>query len=159
MIELRDIGADDWKLWRELRLAALEEAPYAFGSTLEDWADASEQRWRDRLNTPGAFQVIAHLDGTPAGMAGGLPMDGAAELVGMWIAPTGRGRGVGDALIQAVENWARGNDIRTLNLSVAVGNEPAHKLYLRNGFADTEEVEWDDKNGVLHPLIRMRKQL
>jgi GNAT superfamily N-acetyltransferase len=161
VIELHDIGADDWKLWRDLRLAALEEAPYAFGSTLADWADASEQRWRDRLGVPNAYQVIVSFEGTPAGMGGGFLTEDpqVAELVSMWVAPPGRGRGVGDAVIAAVEQWARGNDAHTLMLSVAVGNEAAHKLYLRNGFTDTEEVEWDDKHGVLHPLIRMRKQL
>jgi GNAT superfamily N-acetyltransferase len=161
VIELNDIGADDWKPWRELRLAALEEAPYAFGSTLADWVDAPEQRWRDRLNVPGAYQVIASLDGTPIGMAGGFQTEDpqVAELVAMWVAPAGRGQGVGDAVIAAVEQWARGNGAHTLMLSVAIGNESAHTLYLRNGFTDVEEVEWSDPNGALHPLIRMRKQL
>jgi GNAT superfamily N-acetyltransferase len=161
VIELNDIGADDWKLWRELRLAALEEAPYAFGSTLADWVDAPEQRWRDRLSVPGAYQVIASLDGTPIGMAGGMPKDDSPtpELVSMWIAPAGRGYGVGDALMAAVEAWARGTGTDALMLSVAVGNEAAHKLYLRNGFADVEDVELSAQNGVLHRLTRMRKQL
>jgi len=36
MIEARVLSEDDWKLWRELRLAALTEAPYAFGAQLSD---------------------------------------------------------------------------------------------------------------------------
>jgi hypothetical protein len=66
--ELQVVGPDDWKVWRELRLAALEEAPYAFGSRLADWVDAPEERWRERLSVPGAYQVIASLDGTPSGI-------------------------------------------------------------------------------------------
>jgi len=160
VIDLQDIGADDWKLWRDLRVAALTEAPYAFGSQLADWVDAPEERWRDRLSAPGAYQVIAGLDGTPVGMVGGFPGEetGTAELVSMWIAPAGRGRGVGDTLITAIAQWAAGIGARVLKLSVADGNDPAHKLYLRNGFADTDELGDLMPDGVRRELV-MRRQL
>ena len=160
MIELQDIGPDDWKLWRELRLAALTEAPYAFGSQLADWADAPEDRWRERLSVPGAYQLIASLDGTPAGMAGGLRAEEpeAAELVSMWIAPAGRGQGVGDALMTAIADWARAAGARVLKLSVVDGNDPAHNLYLRSGFTDTDELGDLMADGI-HREIVMRKPL
>jgi GNAT superfamily N-acetyltransferase len=160
MIELQDVGPDDWKLWRELRLAALTEAPYAFGSQLADWADAPEDRWRERLSVPDAYQVIASLDGTPVGMAGGFRAEepGTAELVSMWIAPAGRGQGVGDALMTAIEDWARGTGATVLKLSVVDGNDPAHNLYLRSGFADTDELGDLMPDGV-HREIVMQKQL
>lgn len=161
MIDVQEIGPDDWKTWRDLRLAALEEAPYAFGSRLADWADATEDRWRERLSVPRSCQVVAPLDGTPVGMAGGFLAEepGLAQLVSMWVAPAGRGRGVGDRLMLAVEEWARGTGAHTLELSVAVGNDPAHQLYLRSGFADDREVEEPATDGVLERLIMMRKQL
>jgi len=160
VIELKSVGPDDWKLWRELRLAALAEAPYAFGSQLVDWADAPEERWRERLSVPTAYQVIASLDGTPVGMAGGFRADepGVAELVSMWIAPAGRGQGVGDALMTAIEDWARAAGARVLKLSVVDGNDPAHNLYLRSGFADTDELGDLMPDGV-HREIVMRKAL
>lgn len=160
MVEIKEIGPDDWKLWRELRLAALEEAPYAFGSKLADWIDAPEQRWRERLTAPGAYQVIAGLDGTPVGMAGGFPGEepGTAELVSMWIAVSGRGRGVGNVLMATIETWARGNGATVLKLSVADGNDPAHNLYLRNGFTDTDELGDLMADGVRRELV-MHKQL
>ena len=160
MIELKSVGPDDWKLWRELRLAALAEAPYAFGSQLVDWADAPEERWRERLSVPTAYQVIASLDGTPVGMAGGFRADepGVAELVSMWIAPAGRGQGVGDALMAAIEDWARAAGARVLKLSVVDGNDPAHNLYLRSGFADTDELGDLMPDGV-HREIVMCKPL
>ena len=160
MIELQDIGPDDWKLWRELRLAALTEAPYAFGSQLADWADAPEDRWRERLSVPGAYQLIASLDGTPVGMAGGFLAEEpeAAELVSMWIAPAGRGQGVGDALMTAIEDWARDAGARVLKLSVVDGNDLAHNLYLRSGFADTDELGDLMPDGV-HREIVMRRPL
>ncbi|GAA1135854.1 GNAT family N-acetyltransferase [Kribbella jejuensis] len=158
MIDIRPIGPDDWKAWRELRLAALQEAAFAFGSQYADWADAPEERWRQRLSEPGAYQVIASIDGTPAGMAGGFPHDNEAELVSMWVAPEGRGKGVGNALMQAIENWARTIGVTALKLSVVPGNDPAHNLYLRHGYVDTDELGDLMPDGVRRELV-MRKPL
>ncbi|WP_329003724.1 GNAT family N-acetyltransferase [Kribbella sp. NBC_00709] len=159
MIEIEAVGPDDWKAWRELRLAALEEAAFAFGSQLADWVDATEERWRERLSAPGAYQVIATIDGTPVGMAGGFPEgEAAAELVSMWVAPAGRGKGVGNALMTAIEDWARGIGATVLELSVVPGNDPAHDLYERHGYVDTEELGDLMADGVGREIV-MRKQL
>ncbi|KAB8075879.1 acyl-CoA N-acyltransferase [Aspergillus leporis] len=140
MIDLRNIGPDKWEIWKHLRLAALIEAPYAFGSKLAEWRNAPEKQWRDRLCIPGAYQVIAFLHGTAVGMAGGLRTDKPeiAELVSMWVVPAVRGRGIGDALIAAVEEWAQGIGATRLRLEVVEDNNPALNLYLRNGFIEVE---------------------
>jgi ribosomal protein S18 acetylase RimI-like enzyme len=144
MIELRVLSGDDWRLWRELRLQALEEAPGAFSSTLTDWRGDrdAEPRWRDRLaNVP--FNVIAELNGKAAGMVGATwpDSDSSVELISMWVAPFARGRGVGDALIDAVIAWARERRAARVVLTVMESNEFATKLYRRHRFADAGAVE------------------
>jgi ribosomal protein S18 acetylase RimI-like enzyme len=144
MIELRALTPDDWPIWRELRLAALAEAPRAFGAQLADWQGEGdrEERWRARLSIPGSYNVVALRAGEPVGMASGVPTGDPAvvELISMWVAPAGRGRGVGDELVRDIERWARGVGAGVLRLSVADGNEPAAALYTRNGLAYTGEV-------------------
>jgi len=141
MVELRALAPDDWGIWRGLRVAALAEAPYAFGSVLTDWQGAGdrEERWRARLNIPGSYNVVAILDDQPVGMASGVPTaeDGIAELISMWVAPPARGYGVGDELVRGIERWARHIGAGVLRLAVAQGNEMAFALYQRNGFSDT----------------------
>ena len=143
MIGTRVLGVDDWQMWRELRLAALAESGYAFGAQLADWQGDGdrEERWRGRLAIPGSYNVLALLDGRPVGMASGVPTDhdGVVELISMYVAPGGRGRGVGDHLVRAVEQWARLVGARTLRLAVTAGNTNARALYQRNGFRDTGE--------------------
>ncbi|WP_203695139.1 GNAT family N-acetyltransferase [Catellatospora coxensis] len=161
MIELRVLAPDDWPIWRELRLAALAEAPYAFGSRLADWQGDGDrpERWRGRLEIPGSYNLVALLDGRPAGMASGVPTeDRVVELISMWVRPDARGRGVGDRLLAAVEQWARQERAQVLKLAVVEGNDAATGLYRRNGFQLTEEVGDLMPDGVRREQI-MAKEL
>lgn len=125
-INLRKIGINDWPLWRKLRLEALEEAPYAFGSTLADWQGQgdTEARWRGRLSDV-PLNIVAEWQKTAAGMASATApnRDGSVELISMWVAPFARGHGVGDALVDAVIEWAREQQASRVALAVFEGNE------------------------------------
>jgi ribosomal protein S18 acetylase RimI-like enzyme len=157
---LRELRSEDWQVWRELRLAALEEAPHAFGSRLSDWANAEEERWRARLEIAGSYNVVAVTDGHPVGMCSGVPTedDGVVALISMWVAPAGRGRRIGERLIGAVEQWALNTSAHTLKLSVTTGNDHAHALYLRCGFTETGERGDLMPDGIHHELV-LRKKL
>jgi GNAT superfamily N-acetyltransferase len=50
------------------------------------------------------------------------------------VAEAGERRGVGRALMAAIEEWAAGRGYRLLTLSVFEGNARARDLYERNGF-------------------------
>ena len=140
MIEAGNVTPDGWRLWRELRLAALMEAPDAFGSTLREWSGAAdtEQRWRARLEAV-PLNLVVTCDGEPAGMvsAKGPEGDRPVELLSMWVAPACRGRGVGDEAIRRVLAWVSencpGSDVE---LSVKAANDHAIRLYERHGFVD-----------------------
>ncbi|MEV7010077.1 GNAT family N-acetyltransferase [Streptosporangium sp. NPDC051022] len=157
MIELRALEPDDWPIWRELRLTALTEAAYAFGSTLAEWQGDGdrEERWRGRLRIPGSHNVVALLDGWPVGMVSGLPAEEAdsVELISMWVGPAARGQGVGDLLIGEVERWAAQRGATTLRLAVVPDNDRAVALYRRHGFEDTGEPGDLLADGVSRELI------
>jgi GNAT superfamily N-acetyltransferase len=142
VVELRVLTSDDWAMWRELRIAALSDAPDAFDTRLADVRGDRdrEERWRARLELSGSHNLIAMLDGRPAGMASGVPAaeDGVAELISMWVSPAARGHGVGDELITGIERWARRSGAQILRLRVMRVNEPAIALYHRKGFTDEQ---------------------
>ncbi|MCS7484520.1 GNAT family N-acetyltransferase [Umezawaea endophytica] len=147
MVVLRELEVDDWADWRELRLAALRDAPEAFGAKLAEWQGAgdTERRWRDRLD--GVHNVLAYLDGEPAGMVSGMPNGHGVELISMWVAPFARGRGVGDALVDAVVDRADG----TVSLAVKESNHAAAALYRRHGFVDDGPSGDGERRLVRHP--------
>ncbi|MFI5491829.1 GNAT family N-acetyltransferase [Actinoplanes sp. NPDC051859] len=141
---MRVVTPDDWRLWRELRLLALEESASAFGSQLADWQGDGdrEERWRARLSLPGSYNLLAITAGRPVGMASGIPNENkrTIELISMYVAPSGRGQGVGDRLVQAVAQWAVQAGARRLRLAVVAGNSHAEALYRRQGFRATGEL-------------------
>jgi ribosomal protein S18 acetylase RimI-like enzyme len=152
VIRLRICSEDDWVAWRAVRLAALSEAPYAFSSTLADWRDATEARWRERLRSV-PYNVIAAIDGVDVGMASGLPEDGNVLLISMWVARSARGRGASDKLVESVIQFAHELGVPAVQLDVVEENLPAIALYRRTGFVDQGPSTHDQIEGV--PQRRM----
>ena len=132
------LSPDDWRIERDLRLAALSESPFAFGSRLADAVLMTEADWKARLL--GQARFAAWRDGVALGTAGfAVGFDpfpaNAALVVGVWVAPGGRGSGVGDALLETlVAAVPRETNLRRILLCVLVQNAPAIRLYGRHGF-------------------------
>lgn len=140
-IVVRAVGPDDWQEWRDVRLAALADAPFAFLSTLEHEQDRTEDDWRGWLGPERGFHALAYEDGAPAGIAGAYLKDEdgvrTSELFAMWVAPSHRGRGVGEALIDRAGVWTVTQEVAELHLYVAADNPVAERFYTRIGFTRT----------------------
>jgi len=140
MIRIRELQQDEWRVWRTLRIAALEDSPDAFGDTAEQARGRSDEQWRESLVHPDERLLIAEIDSGLVGMARvRRDADDAsrAGLYSMWVSPDARRLGVGRALIDAVFGWAIRNEVSRLWLCVTQGNEPAKRLYKSFGFEAT----------------------
>ena len=147
-MEIRRVTSFDAARLRRVRLAALADAPSAFGSTYLAEADRSEAEWAVRAD--GAARgsdratFFAQLDDDVVGLAGGYrtePSSSVVELVSVWVAPHVRGRGVGARLVEAVVAWAIETNASSVALWVTCGNTPAERLYASQGFVATGEVQ------------------
>jgi GNAT superfamily N-acetyltransferase len=159
MISVREAGPGEWAALRDIRLAALREAPYAFGSSYAREAPFTEEQWRGRL-TSQAVTFFAELETAPApvGLAGVFEEDGAADLVSMWVRPDARGHGAADALVNAAAGWSKAHGHDTLCLWVTESNARARKIYERRGFTPTGESQPLPSDPTL-PEIRMSRPL
>jgi GNAT superfamily N-acetyltransferase len=109
-VQIRRAHPDEWATVRDVRLAALADAPDAFASTLSREASRSEPQWRCRIRAWPWF--LAWRAGAPAGLVAAVPDQPASgppaagrrawHLVSMWVSPQARGGGVADLLIGAV---------------------------------------------------------
>lgn len=121
-----------------MRLDALREAPYAFGSTYDREVNLVEADWRRRIARRATF--VAEVDGTAAGTVAAGDSDevgGAAALIAMWVDPRYRRRGIGDLLVKTVIEWAAERGYGEVFLWVTAVNAAAERLYARNGFVRT----------------------
>jgi GNAT superfamily N-acetyltransferase len=96
-VQVRQVRAAEWEELREMRLRGLADAPDAFASTLEREAAFPEDVWRQRAQGgPASTTFIARADGLGVGIAVVIaePVPGRMQLVGMWVDPRHRHRGI-----------------------------------------------------------------
>lgn len=154
--------------YSKVRLLGLQTDPHAFGSTYARESEFTRDQWRARLDTPGRVTIIAQAapscdqphvpESNPScvGTASILlpamlqaaqfspPADVVAEgvavyiLVGMWMHPEHRRRGLAQRLISAGIDSVRGDaaEVRekVLMLQVHENNGAARSLYEKLGF-------------------------
>jgi RimJ/RimL family protein N-acetyltransferase len=137
-LQISRLGPSDAALYREIRLEALKRNPEAFGSTFER-ENAQPLSWFEtvvvRADIFGAF-----LDGALVGIAGYAAQEGSKQahkalLWGMYVRAAGRNLGLGERLVAAVLDHARGQ-VEMVQLTVVSENEVARRLYGAMGFVE-----------------------
>jgi ribosomal protein S18 acetylase RimI-like enzyme len=145
-VEVRSLAADEWRVWKDLRVRAVAESPDSFAVTLAEEEVKPDEVWAEMIGRGAASDraenLVAYVDGTPAGMGYvGVDDDGVASVFAMWVAPGFRRRGVASALLFRMRSVAVAAGARYVQLWATVGNEGAAELYRGAGFRATGEVE------------------
>ncbi|MDC5696409.1 GNAT family N-acetyltransferase [Intrasporangium calvum] len=154
-IHLHEVRPDDWEGHRDIRLEMLRDAPDAFWFTYADEAVYDEADWRERIE--GAWLLHARDEQGTIGSAGlGSHWEPeratTATLFGLYVAPRARGRGVGEALVNAVLQEARRLGKTEVVLEVGSHNVGALALYERCGFVRTGGTEPHPRREDIHEI-------
>ena len=149
--------------WREakgLRLKALTEAPEAFASSYEDELAFDDEVWIGRLDTAhrrdGNTAFFAEIAGGLVGMAGAhwsskAKLRHVAEVYGVYVSPTARGRGVAAALMtQLLADLRSLGQFEKVKLSVNGELTAAIGLYEKLGFVRVGVARRELKLGERH---------
>ncbi len=146
-VDIRAFTADEWPLFKELRLRAVADSPDAFRGTHDEEAALDDEQWRDMVARTAAHPdgelFLATVDGRPAGITFvRIHRDDAEASIGsMWVAPEERGRGVSRHLLHAAVDFARAGGATAVRLAVTRDNGPAQRLYETLGFVPNGETE------------------
>jgi len=147
-LTVRRIRADEGPALRVVRLAALLDAPSAFGSTHQAEEAQPAQHWTERARQGSAGDAsatfFATVDDRIVGLVGAYRPDpnlAVVELVSMWTAPEARRTGAGRRLVDAVLDWASTASADSVELWVTQRNDPAIALYRSAGFRETGDQQ------------------
>lgn len=148
---LRAAQPEDWERLRDVRLAALRDAPDAFASTLEATEGLPQWRWEGwATGDDWGAELVTFVEEPSAdapftGLATGAIFHddrSTANLFAMWVAPSARGAGLGRALVDAILEWARERGAAHVILRISEGNQAARRLYGSAGFVlDADDRE------------------
>jgi aminoglycoside 6'-N-acetyltransferase I len=128
----------DRKIWASMRFELWPEAGL-------EKLSAELPVWLKR----GRFRAwLAMDDALPAGFveayvrefANGCDHGPVAFLEGIWVRRSHRRKGVGRALVKAVERWARKQGLKELGSDAYLGDRLSHRSHLGWGFDETERV-------------------
>lgn len=158
-ITVRVLEEDEWQLYRRARLAALEDAPEAFGARFQDEASYGDDVWRDRMIR--ARRLVAERADQPVGLVGlGRHEDDpeTCEVFGLWTASSARGEHAAGALVYAAAQkgaedgyralyfWAGSNNAAAVGFASSFGFRPSgERRPARAAASDTEEDEDEEQ--------------
>lgn len=148
-ITVRVLGDDDWQIYRDIRLAALEESPDAFAASREQEQSFDEDLWRQRMGR--SRRLVAERDGKPVGVVSvgdvidtedvdedGDDTEVVAEIFGLWVTPDLRGKGVAWQLVEAGVQQARAEQRDHVVYWVGTDNGRAVAFASSYGFRPTD---------------------
>ena len=139
-ISVRALEESDWQVYREVRLAALQESPQAFVTTYAEEVTQPEQYWRNRMVR--AHRLLAERGGTRLGVVSVEMTDGdaqSADLCDLWVTPEARNTGIASRLVQAAADQASRDGRTKLYYWVSTENGRAIGFASNAGFRVTSE--------------------
>ena len=94
----------------------------------------SENSIASEINNPLSYWLVAEVDGAVAGYIGSQSVLDAADMMNLAVSPDYRRKGIGQALVNALVEHLKQNNVIALLLEVRVSNAPAIALYESMGF-------------------------
>jgi ribosomal protein S18 acetylase RimI-like enzyme len=155
---------NEWRVLRDLRLAALKDAPGEFLARYdvertyrEDHyrLELSRDEWIACLTPDGTGLAILRIDEVPDAEGPGI---GRRHIGHMWVRPEYRRTGMGRKMVNAaLQHLAGDSRYEYAYLYVFTGNERARKLYDGLGLEPVGEPEpLPDSSGRYEQLMRIR---
>lgn len=159
MISVRRIRMGEGELFKQVRLAALKEAPYAFSSTYEGALKRSPESWQEQADhsAQGGERAtfLAFSYDKPVGVAALYQRESEpciGELLQVWVAPEYRASAAAP-LMNVVFEWAEENGYRSIIAAAKRDNQRAIAFYLRCGFKQVEADPQSPEEIMLEKLV------
>lgn len=140
-ITVRELAADEWEIFKTLRLRALQEDPEAFVASYEEESQHTDEVWQERMSQAtriGAKQGSDWVALASVGDEDTRDDDDLGEVYGIWVTPSLRGEGVARRLMEHAEQVGRNAGYSHLAYWVNTDNGRAVAFASSIGYRPTE---------------------
>lgn len=149
------------KEYKTLFLEALQNDPQAFGSSYKEWSQFSDEKWQERPKNPNTIILTAEVKNKLVGMVAVYfdTTKQVAEIWGMYVNRSCRGKGIGKKLMQTLLKKIENNPRNAIKIKLMVNpeQESAVKLYESLGFQTVGRKEYTLGDGKRYNLFVMEK--
>lgn len=159
MISIRRIRPEEGQLYKEIRLASLQESPAAFSTTYASAISRTPESWNQQADSTAQgterSTFFAFSEETPVGIAAiyrDKIVKEEGEILQVWVSPDFRGSGVAWDLLDMIFHWCEENGIRRVLATITQGNARALAFYKKCGFEPVEPFSGDSSGDIV--LIR-----
>ncbi len=156
MTTIRRLAKGEWPLYRQVRLAALKDAPEAFSTTYESASQRSPESWAAQADAAAEgsdrFTFLVLKKDEPVGLAS-LYRDadgsGQGEMIQVWIAPALRGGRLAGELLDFIFRTAQNHGFGRIRAEVFMANERARRFYEKHGFTREDAPGMHDPHSIV----------
>jgi len=154
-LKVRRLAPDQGALLRELRIAGLREAPYAFGATLQDALSADPASFDNIAQQLAVAEdnacFVLYTEGQPAGLIDAFFESEPGEtprafIRALWVAPAVRHLRGGELLVATASQWLIDHRAEQIFAWVADHNTNAMGFYERLGFVSSGDRQVLESN-------------
>jgi len=161
-VEIVTVSPELWEVYRDIRLDALQCEPQAFGSSYSKEKSFTKEKWMERIAN--RYNSIAIENGKAIGTMGAYISNEAegkvANIVGVYVLSTSRGRGLGTKLFDFVLAKLK-EDHKLAKIALTVNKEQLYAvaLYKKLGFKTVGEESTLMGDGVEHIELLMERSV
>ena len=153
-VDIRPLAADDYRTVGRIYFCAVHEgtrSAYSYQQRLAWGGDTIDlDGWKMRVEALTGF--VAEHDGEPLGF---ITIDQTGYVQFAFVLPSATGTGVGKALLNAAEQWAKEHGATQLTTEASLVARP---FFLKSGWLVIEE-EHVERKGVILMRSKMQKGL
>jgi aminoglycoside 6'-N-acetyltransferase I len=139
MLIVRALEAGDWQEWRRMRCVLWpEQAAAEHEAEMRAWLGRSDTAVVVCVRESGGLCGFAEVGTRP--YADGCRTSPVVFLEGWYVDPDFRGKGIGRALVEAVEAWARDRGLQELASDALLDNQTGQRAHEHLGFVEVEKA-------------------
>ena len=163
MITVRPAKAEEWKVWKELRLQSLQDSPESFGEQYADAVKKTDDEWKNKMQEVATLSTTDTLFAIVEDQVVGMmyvffrnDQQDTGGIGGLWVTPDNRQKGVGREMIDAALGWMKEKELQQVTFWNNKSNAASTKFYEKLGFTYTgiEKPLESDSNFIIGEMIK-----